>query len=114
VSPPVTIPPVVATVTVGTGKVKPTQDGSGYSFTCPGCNATHTIPTTGPDAVPFNGDTSSPTFGGTILIPGTLAPDGLSYTSKRCRFTITAGRIQFGPDCAHGLGGQSADLQVTS
>ena len=98
------------------------QDGSlvGYSFYCLGCEGYHVVHTepwektwvTPPAPGPvwtFNGSTSRPTFGPSLLIHEHKKDDGTVH-QPRCHTFIREGRIQFLGDCGHKLAGQTVDM----
>lgn len=75
-----------------------------YSFRCLGCGCAHTVPTIGPRAWEFNGDTDRPTFSPSVLVTS-MSPGG-----KRCHSFVRNGRIEYLADCSHHLAGQTVDL----
>lgn len=108
-----------------------------YSFKCPGCGDTHSIPTHKDDLMfaphkwKFNGDVNKPTFSPSLLVrSGHYAPQYIgdscwcTYNSKMkaegkepvdascyiCHSFIKEGRIQFLNDCTHSLAGQTVEL----
>lgn len=96
-------------------------------FWCPGCESVHQV-RTGPGQWTFNGNLDRPTFQPSILVTSghyASGHDGKScwctfnaekiakgddpsgFTCQRCHTFVTDGRIQFLPDCSHGLAGQT-------
>jgi hypothetical protein len=80
---------------------------------CPGCDASHVLPTAGPRAWGFNGSLERPTFTPSILCryhawnDATEAHDVLESV---CHSFVRDGRIEFLSDCTHPLAGQTVDL----
>lgn len=102
----------------------------GVRFNCPGCGLDRggsdytegrgvTLPTDwtppGYERSPhmssacwsFNGDMDKPTFNPSVLNTSNWGPE---RRELRCHSYVTAGRIQFLPDCTHPLAGQTVDL----
>lgn len=97
--------------------IKHVTDGKGghygYSFLCPGCRATHTIPTEPyPGGWSFNGDEGAPTFAPSILCypVDRLDDSGNRCESPRCHSFVRSGRIEFLSDCGHELAGKTVPL----
>lgn len=101
------------------------------SFKCPGCHLHHTLPVQdAPNAWGFNGNLERPTLSPSILARGGCCYDPLWHQQERrgepcdkgqpgedgismchlCHSFVIDGRIQFLPDCTHGLAGQTVDL----
>lgn len=89
----------------------------GYTFFCPGCSDSHTIPTKPHErGWDFDGNDAAPTFAPSILIDETkagpnasLVPPG-TVLNPRCHSFVRGGKIQFLSDCGHGLAGQTVPL----
>ena len=88
------------------------------AFRCPGCGFMHQVWT---DRWRWNGDGDAPTFEPSVLVAGTqrLTDDKYEQVMRgervepqplRCHSFVRKGRIQFLPDCTHGLAGQTVDL----
>ncbi len=79
---------------------------SRIGFYCPGCDGSHSVPTSGPGAWGWNGSLSSPTFTPSLLVNADLSCPG----APRCHSFVRDGRIQFLADCSHGLAGETVDI----
>jgi Family of unknown function (DUF6527) len=104
-------------------KVVLSTDGT-LMFHCPGCDTEHGIPVDGSRGWKWNGDLDSPTITPSILTRFALwGPDKVPFDKYKgngqdcvqearqtCHSYVTAGRIQFLPDCTHSLAGQTVDL----
>lgn len=91
------------------------ESDGGYTFYCPGCESTHTIRTEGVTAWGFDGKLECPTFTPSVLVTYPANPNALEQfkewrTERRCHTFVTAGQIQFLPDCTHKLAGQTVPL----
>lgn len=92
-----------------------------YSHWCPGCLEPHSIPNTWE----FDGNVNSPTFKPSVNITGVqtvvergrwtgefkkdAAGNPIPYC---CHYILTAGQLQFQPECTHELKGQTVPLPV--
>jgi hypothetical protein len=75
----------------------------GWRYWCPGCKWMHVLPTdrraqANGHAWAFDGNEDAPTFSPSVNLPGV------------CHSFVRAGRIEFLPDCAHALAGQTVDM----
>lgn len=93
-------------------------DGSlyGIRWDCPGCGASHVVPTTGPNSWGkewgFNDDLEHPTLTPSVLVHphGILLEDGSVGQSPLCHSFVRNGRIEFLGDCTHALAGHTFDM----
>lgn len=92
-----------------------------YSFFCPGCDETHTIPIK-ESGWQLSGSTDHPTITPSLLIrSGCKAPShkagdecwctfGGPFKCGVCHLFIRDGKIEYLTDCTHALAGQVIDL----
>lgn len=83
--------------------------GGGHAyFYCPGCEMTHHYQIKAPpndpkrDTWTFDGNMESPTF--------TPSLHWIEDGKTRCHLYVKGGRIEYLPDCAHELAGQTVDM----
>ena len=72
------------------------------TFFCPGCETIHSVHD-GPNGWTFDGDYERPTLSPSVLVQGVTTPT--------CHSFVRGGRIEFLGDCAHGMAGQTVDLE---
>ncbi|MHC5542818.1 DUF6527 family protein [Singulisphaera rosea] len=81
------------------------DEGHRYQFECPGCGCLHSFD------VRTDGGRPSWQFDGDMERP-TVTPS-IHYTSATysvCHFFLTAGKLQFLPDCQHAHAGRTVEL----
>lgn len=79
----------------------------GYSFPCPGCGHPHVFYVSGLMTWTFDGNMEAPTFTPSLL---NSCDTHINPKLRRCHLNLTAGKLQFHPDCTHGLAGQTVDM----
>lgn len=80
-------------------RAMPMGDGTSYAIMCPGCKVRHIFDS----RWQFNGSLELPSF-----MPSMSVDQGDPKT--QCHSIVTNGRIQFLPDSAHALSGQTVEL----
>lgn len=92
-------------------KLKPVYSSGGqlcgYSFHCPGCDHSHVFYTAGTMVWGFDGNLESPTFTPSLL---NRCETHVNPKLRVCHLNLTAGKLQFHPDCTHDLAGTTVDL----
>jgi uncharacterized protein DUF6527 len=86
-------------------KLRSVENGIGWW--CPGCKSFHRI-WTGAGQWTWNGDVEKPTIAPSIM-NSQPASDGRP-AKVLCHCFVANGQIQFLPDCAHELKGQTVDM----
>ena len=91
--------------------------GGVLHFWCPGCLCYHGVWTGAANELTtarweWNGDLVRPTFSPSILVRGTrfASPTDSTQVDGRCHSFVRDGKIEFLPDCAHPLAGQTVAL----